>query len=98
MRNPKFQALLDELLNMHNNKNHDYATDDDPLSNLRGAARLGVNPVTGVIIRLSDKWARIEQLAAGKVPKNESLRDSLMDNAAYSLLAVQLLDEQDALR
>jgi hypothetical protein len=98
MRNPKFQVLLDELQQLHDGKNSDYATDDDPLSNLRGAARMGVNPVTGVVIRLSDKWARIEQLIKGKSPKNESLRDSLMDNAAYSLLAIILLDEQDALR
>ena len=98
MRNPKFQALLDELQQLHDGKNNDYATDDDPLSNLRGAARLGVNPVTGVVLRLTDKWARIEQLISGKVPKNESLRDSLMDNAAYSLLAVQLLDEQGDVR
>jgi hypothetical protein len=98
MRNPKFQVLVDELLKLHNDKNNDYATDEDPLSNLRGAVRLGVNPVTGVVLRLTDKWARIEQLIKGKSPKNESLRDSLMDNAAYSLLAIILLDEQDALR
>ena len=38
--------------------------------------------------------SRIEQLAGGKSPKHESLRDSLIDSAVYALLAVVLLDEQ----
>jgi hypothetical protein len=47
----------------------------------------------GVLIRLSDKQSRIEQLSRGKKPNHESLRDSLIDQSIYSLLAVILLDE-----
>lgn len=93
-RNPKFDAVVAEIMALHDGKSHDYAEDQDPLSNLRRAKSLGVDPVKGVLIRLSDKWSRIEQLSAGKTPKNESLRDTLIDNAVYSLLAVVLLDEQ----
>ena len=93
MRNPAFDALLSEIAALHDSKNHDYAPDADPLANLRRAERLGVEPFKGVLVRLTDKWARIEQLASGKTPKHESLRDSLIDNAVYSLLAVILLDE-----
>lgn len=93
-RNPKFDALLEEIRDLHNKKNHDYSDDADPLSNFRRAQRFGVDPFKGILIRLSDKWARLEQLAGGKKPKNESLRDSLVDNAVYSLLAVLMLDEQ----
>ncbi len=93
MRNPAFDALLEELRAIHNSKNHDYAEDDDPLSNFHRAAKLGVEPWRGVLVRMADKWSRIEQLSTGKVPKNESLRDSLIDNAAYSLLAIILLEE-----
>lgn len=92
-RNPRFDALIREICVLHEAKNHDYAN-DDPLSNLRRSSSVGVDPWRGVIVRLTDKWSRIEQLASGKVPKNESLRDSLIDNAVYSLLAVILLDEQ----
>jgi hypothetical protein len=55
-----------------------------------------VPALTGVLVRLTDKWSRIEQLMGGKTPKHESLRDSLLDSAVYSLLAILLLDEQSA--
>lgn len=98
MRNPAFIRLLDEIKAVHESKNHDYAEDADPLSNLRRAEAFGVPAFKGVLVRLSDKWSRLEQLASGKTPKHESLRDSLIDNAVYSLLAVLLLDEQAAYR
>lgn len=94
MRNPKFNALLEELSAIHERKNHDYSQDDDPLSNFKAASALGVMPSKGVMVRMSDKWSRIQQLSSGKTAKNESLRDSLIDLAAYSLLAILLLDEQ----
>jgi hypothetical protein len=94
MRNPAFIALVDEIKALHESKNHDYADNADPLSNLRRCEKFNVTAFTGVLVRLTDKWSRIEQLAAGKEAKHESLRDSLVDNAVYSLLAVILLDEQ----
>jgi hypothetical protein len=93
LRNPAFAVLLEEIKALHDNKNHDYAEDGDPLSNLRECEAMGVPALTGVLVRLTDKWSRIKQLVRGKSPKNESLRDSLVDNAVYSLLAVLLLDE-----
>ena len=96
MRNPKFNAILEEIQRLHDSKSHDYTPDSDPLHNLRRAADFGIEPWRGVLVRLSDKWSRIEQLAAGKTAKHESLRDSLIDNAVYSLLAIILLDEQAA--
>jgi hypothetical protein len=93
MRNPKFDALLEEIRQLHEHKNHDYSEDRDPLSNLRSCQKLGVTPFMGVLIRMTDKWARIEQLVQGKTPKNESVRDSLIDLAVYGLLGVLLLDE-----
>ena len=96
MRNERFHALVRELVALHDAKNHDYATDADPLANFRRAAAVGVEPWRGVLCRMTDKWSRIEQLSQGKAPKNESLRDSLIDNAVYSLLAVLLLEDADA--
>lgn len=97
MRNEAFNKLIDEIKNLHDAKSHDYATSHDPLANLRRCASFGVDPVRGVLVRMSDKWGRLEQLAGGKTPKNESMRDTLIDNAVYSLLAVVLLDEQGSL-
>jgi hypothetical protein len=93
VRNPAFVSLVEEIKQLHESKNHDYAEDADPLSNLRGAERLGIPAWKGVLVRLQDKWSRMEQLANGKSPKHESMRDSLIDNAIYSLLCVLLLDE-----
>ena len=92
-RNPKFDALLEELAKLHNSKSEDYAEADDPMKNLRRCQAFGVPPWKGALVRMSDKWARIEQLSSGKKPNHESLRDSLIDNAIYSLLTICLLDE-----
>jgi hypothetical protein len=96
VRNPKFNALVDEILALHDRKSSDYSEDGDPLSNFKRASKFGVTPFKGVLVRLSDKWSRIEQLTSGKTPQNESLRDSLIDNAVYSLIAVLLHDEEGA--
>ncbi len=95
-RNPKFDALLAEIDKLHGSKSEDYADSDDPMRNLRRCRAFGVPSWKGVLVRLSDKWARIEQLSSGKKPKHESMRDSLLDQAIYSLLAIVLLDEESA--
>lgn len=91
---PRFYALLEEIADLHSRKNHDYAPSEEPLANFRMAEKLGVPAWKGILVRMSDKWSRIQQLASGKKAKNESLRDSLIDNAVYSLICVILLDEQ----
>lgn len=91
---PRFYALLEELADLHARKNHDYAKSDEPLSNFTRSRALGVEPWRAVLIRMSDKWSRIEQLSGAKVPKNESMRDSLIDLAAYSLLSILLYEDE----
>lgn len=91
---PRFYRLLDEIADLHSRKNHDYAKTTEPLSNFTRARMLGVEPSRGVLVRMSDKWSRIEQLVSGKTAKNESLRDSLVDLAVYSLICVLLLEDE----
>ena len=47
-------------------------------------------------IRLSDKYNRIENLITENIfSKNgESLQDTLLDNAGYSILALQYLEDR----
>ena len=92
---PKFYTLIEEICELHSRKNHDYATDENPLSNFRRSEAFGVPAWVGILVRMSDKWSRIEQLANGKTAQNESLRDSLIDLAAYALLGIILLEEQN---
>lgn len=94
-RNPKFDAVIAELMGLHDSKNHDYADDGDPLSNLRRCEKFGIPAWKGTLVRMSDKYSRLEQLASGKQPKHEGIRDTLIDNAMYSILAVILLDEAE---
>src|SRR3990167_4121170 len=93
---PRFYELLEEIADLHNRKNANYAEDDDPLSNLRLCDKyFNVDPFLGVMVRLSDKWSRISQLSKGKQDEvGESIKDTLMDNAIYSLLAIVLWEEK----
>ena len=93
---PDFYGLLDQMAKLHSRKNHDYAGTSDPLKNLRACTRLELDPFIGVMVRLQDKWSRIEEFVKSKtlLVKNESVEDTLMDNAVYSLLAIILLREQ----
>jgi hypothetical protein len=72
VRNPAFSALIDEIKALHESKNSDYAADADPLSNLRRCEEFGVPAFTGVLVRLTDKWSRIAQLAGRRRSTNHS--------------------------
>lgn len=87
-RNPKFDALLEEMQRLHDQKNHDYAEEANPYSNFEQAAAqaLGGN-VDGVFhVLIEIKLARLRELFKGKLPNYESIDDSLLDLALYTAL------------
>lgn len=91
---PRFNELLIELSELHAKKNSDYSG-DNPLANLKECENYGVPAWKGVLIRLSDKYSRIKSIVKkGSVAvKDESLIDTLRDQAVYSLLAIILMEE-----
>lgn len=91
---PRFYELLQGMADLHSKKNHDYAG-DDPLSNLRSSEAIGVPAWKGILIRLMDKWGRLRNFAKAETfeVKDESLTDTLMDNAVYSLLCIIVYEE-----
>lgn len=92
---PAFYELLGDMAELHSRKNHDYAGSGDPLRNFYKSREQGIEPWRGVMIRLSDKWSRLESFCRQnelKV-KDESVEDTLLDNAVYSLLAIILRRE-----
>ena len=93
----KFNELLDHIKKIHAAKNHDYATDQDSLSNLKLCRMLGLQPWIGVVVRLCDKFCRIAEFARkGELKvKSEGIRDTFIDMAVYSLLAIILMEEED---
>jgi len=93
MRNEKFNQILSEMQSMHDKKNTDYASVEDPLKNLKGCTRLGLDPIIGTVIRMQDKVERIENFMRNGELVNESVRDSFLDLAIYSTLAIVILEE-----
>lgn len=75
---------------IHDRKNADYASDDNPYSNFEYSALLSKrfkDPVDKVfVVLISTKLARIAELSRRKKPKNESLDDSYRDVSVYSAL------------
>jgi len=91
---PRFNKLLIELSELHARKNSDYSG-DNPLANLKECENYGIPPWKGVLIRLADKHARIRSIVrkGSCAVKDESLIDTLRDQAVYSLLAIILMEE-----
>ena len=95
-RNREFDDALDELKMLHDAKNHDYATAENPYKNLEGVSRIGIEPWRGIVIRLMDKFERVEQYCTnGELAiKSEGMEDTFKDIAVYSTLAMILFRKQ----
>lgn len=100
VRSPLFVEILGEMRDVHDRKNADYSGSDqpDPFRNFRECEDFGVSAFEGVMVRLSDKWMRIKNLARTKVNavKDESIEDTLLDMANYSVIALAILREARA--
>ena len=95
-RNKEFDDVLDELKRLHDAKNHDYATDENPYKNLEKVLSIGIEPWRGIVIRLMDKFSRLEEYCVkGEFSiKSEGLEDTLKDISVYSLLAMILFRKE----
>jgi hypothetical protein len=91
---PRFKQLLDDAWLLHTKKAADYGSDADPLANLKRCEKIGVPAITGTIIRLEDKFHRLERWHQKGALANESVEDTLADIAGYCLLGILLLREE----
>jgi len=90
----EFKKILDEIFEVHQRKGSDYSTGhDDHYSNVRQSSEFGIEPWLGAIIRQNDKIGRIKSFVKNKKLYNESVEDSLLDNATYALIALALYRE-----
>lgn len=82
----EFKRVEKELLSLYRRKNHDYGNSFHTTWLEEGAAMAR--------IRLSDKLARFKKLSRGEQSKvkDESIRDTLMDLAAYSIMTIIEMD------
>jgi hypothetical protein len=89
-----FLELLGEMQRLHESKSADYGSEDDPLANVRsGADFVDIEPWRGCMVRIADKVQRLRTFCRTGKLVHEGVRDTLLDLAAYSLLAIVLHDE-----
>lgn len=92
-----FDALLQLMGTIRDAKAHDYSADSSSLGNFNlSATVVGLAPSTTVLVRMCDKLARVGSLVKkGRAEvKDESIRDTLLDLANYSLLMILLLEKE----
>lgn len=96
---PEFYELIIKMAEIHEVKNKGYGI-GNPLGNFQESERFGVPAWQGCMVRMSDKWARLCNMAVKldnpeyqDAVKMESLEDTLIDLANYSLLCLILLKE-----
>lgn len=99
----RYHALLREAGELHDAKQADYGEDDDPFANVRASADFGVPGWIGAILRGNDKMKRLQKAARQRLSgkkvrlQNESMENSLLDLAVYSLIALVLYEEEQGL-
>lgn len=91
-----FDAVLDELRAMHHKKNQDYGRDEDPYANVRASVDFGMPAWVGGMVRGNDKMRRLQRFAQKGVLRNESLEDSLIDLAVYTIISLILYRQEQA--
>ena len=90
----RFYEILMQMAELHARKNSNYAEDGNPLSNLKECEKFGVPAYIGTMVRMSDKWSRLQQLTKGKTDAvGENIKDTLLDMAVYSILEYILIEE-----
>ena len=83
----KFEAITKKMHSIFRKKNHDYGNSFEQSLNEEGLAASR--------IRMGDKWNRFKQLSKGAEAQvnDESLRDTLIDMAVYSVLTIMWIDK-----
>ena len=91
----RFYEILETIKNLHDAKKHDYGN-SDVFANFRLSELAGISPWKGSVVRMGDKYARISNfIKKGDFKfKEESIKDTLMDMAIYSLITIVLYEEE----
>ena len=85
-----FDLTVEKMREIMFAKGDDYAT-ADRLSNFKQAGTMcGLTPELNCLSHIATKVARLGVLLDGQTPQNESIEDSLIDLANYSLLLLMI--------
>ena len=84
--------LIKHIIVTFKKKNNDYAGSDaqDFMKNFARCKNFGIDMVSGIVTRMSDKITRMENLfrLRDQQVKDESLEDTILDLANYCLICV----------
>lgn len=83
-----FYDALADIVAMHVRKSADYGTQSDAHANIKASEAWGVPSWVGSLIRGADKDARIQKWLRDRTLANESLDDSILDKAVYSVITL----------
>lgn len=90
----RFHDILAELGDIHDQKQEDYGTEEDPFNNVRASAReWGVTPWFGAMLRATDKVKRLQTFYRTGRLTNESVIDAFNDLAVYAGIARVMYEE-----
>lgn len=97
----QFIAICDKMITTTKAKNGDYADKEDAFSNFKMIEQMSAGRISvadGIIVRLTDKLKRILSLLGreGQV-KTESIQDTALDMAVYSVILYIWLDYQNGM-
>ena len=84
----RHKALCDGIHDTYVRKNHDYGNSFSATWDDYG--------MTSALVRMSDKWRRINSLAANGEQKvqDEAITDSLLDLANYAIMTVMEIERR----
>jgi len=84
----KFKEIVTKMHETFVKKNHDYGNSFEESLDEEGIAASR--------IRIGDKWNRFKTLSRGKeiLVKDESIKDTLLDMAVYSIMTIMWMDKQ----
>ena len=95
MSKERFHEIVKEMVELHDKKNHDYAGTDYLSNFLMCEKHMGIPGWKGCIIRLSDKMARIMNVARDDEVSvgDETIIDTLTDLAVYAIITRILYED-----
>jgi len=85
-----FDALLREIKTLHDSKGADYEDGGEEYSNLTTAEDWGIPAWKYAMLRTNEKLNRLKAHAKGSSLQHEGARDSMLDIAVLSLIAIVL--------
>lgn len=97
------QAEVDAILSLTAQKNSDYTGGekcDNPFANFDASVAFGVDPLTGICVRMQDKFQRARALCRdGKITfdvEGDTAKDIFRDLIGYSLIAIGMIERDSS--